>query len=282
MDRSFLFVPGTRPDMMSKATASDADAVIMDLEDSVPPDLKARARQHVARHDAVRRCWVRVNAPYTDECERDLDAVGGTAHGIRIPKVESPADVAWVRERAPGIPLMCAVETARGVLAAVEVAQVEGVARLALGGVDLRRDIRSDGEATSTIYARSHLVMASRAAGLDPPVDSVFGHLDDQTGLQAEAEFAKSLGFFGKSAIHPGQLPVIHSVFTPTAEDLEWAEQVAKAFEESGGAATKLPTGEFVDRPVADRAYDMLRRGWEAADARRAGLQSGLRRTGRA
>ncbi|HWM74901.1 MAG TPA: CoA ester lyase [Nocardioides sp.] len=268
MDRSFLFVPGTRPDMMSKAIASDADAVIMDLEDSVPPDLKARAREHVARHAAVRRCWVRVNAPYTDECERDLAAVGGTARGIRIPKVESSADVAWVRDRAPGKPLICAVETARGVLAAVDVAQAEGVTRLALGGVDLRRDIRSDGAATSTIYARSHLVMASRAAGLDPPIDSVFGHLDDQAGLQAEAEFAKSLGFFGKSAIHPAQLPVIHSVFTPTAEDLEWADQVLSAFEESGGAATKLATGEFVDRPVVDRANDLLRRGRGADSSR--------------
>ena len=196
------------------------------------------------------RCWVRVNAPYTEDCERDLEAVGGRACGIRIPKVESQADVAWVRERAPGKPLICAVETARGVLAAVDVAQAEGVVRLALGGVDLRHDIRSDGGDLSTIYARSHLVMASRAADLDPPVDSVFGQLDDQAGLEGEAQFAKSLGFFGKSAIHPSQLPIIHSVFTPTAEDLRvWGRAgargvrgVGRCRHEAGHRRVRRPT----------------------------------------
>jgi citrate lyase subunit beta/citryl-CoA lyase len=100
--------------------------------------------------------------------------------------------------------------------------------------------------------------VASRAAGLDPPIDSVYTRLDDEKGLRAQAEFARSLGFFGKSAIHPRQLPILHDVFTPSAEELEWARTVLDGFDAAGGEAVKLPDGEFVDLPVADRARHLL------------------------
>ncbi len=100
--------------------------------------------------------------------------------------------------------------------------------------------------------------MASRAAGLAPPIDSVYARLDDEKGLRAQAEFARSLGFFGKSAIHPRQLPILHDVFTPSAEELEWARTVLDAFDAAGGEAVKLADGEFVDLPVADRARQLL------------------------
>ena len=100
--------------------------------------------------------------------------------------------------------------------------------------------------------------MVSRAAGLDPPIDSVYAHLDDEAGLRSQAEFAHSLGFFGKSAIHPRQLPVLHDVFTPSAGELEWAQTVLDAFDAAAGEAVKLPDGEFVDLPVADRARRLL------------------------
>jgi citrate lyase subunit beta/citryl-CoA lyase len=181
------------------------------------------------------------------------------AFGIRIPKVESAADVAWVTARAPGKPIICAIESARGVLAAQEIAAAPGVCFLAMGGVDLQRDLNTTGGNLQTLYARSHLVLASRAAGIEPPIDSVYPLLDDPAGLREQAEFARSLGFFGKSAIHPRQIDILHQVFTPTDTEIAWAEKVAAAFDAAGGEAFQLPSGEFVDLPVADRARRLLR-----------------------
>ena len=195
----------------------------------------------------------------TDLATADLKAIDGLAAGIRIPKVESAGDVHWVRERAADTPLICAIETARGILAAQEIATVPGVRHLSLGGVDLRRDLGTSGEGhLQTLYARSHLVVASRAAGIDPPIDSVYAKLHDDEGLRAETEFARSLGFFGKSAIHPKQLPTLHAVFTPSADDLTWAQTVLDVFDRAGGEAIRLPDGEFVDLPVADRARRLI------------------------
>jgi citrate lyase subunit beta/citryl-CoA lyase len=203
---------------------------------------------------------VRVNAARTDLCAADLDAVAADAFGIRIPKAESPEDVAWVAERAPGKPIICAIESARGLLAAAEIAAAPGVAHLAMGGVDLQQDLATDGSNLATLYARSHLVVCSRAARIGPPIDSVFPRLADDDELRAQAEFARSLGFFGKSAIHPRQLPVLHAVFTPTERELAWAREVVAAFAAAGGAALRLPDGEFVDLPVAQRAERLLAR----------------------
>jgi citrate lyase subunit beta / citryl-CoA lyase len=144
------------------------------------------------------------------------------------------------------------------VLAAAEIATVDGVRHLSLGGVDLRRDLGADDGDLQTLYVRSHLVVASRAAGLQPPIDSVYTRLDDDAGLRMQATFARSLGFFGKSAIHPRQLPALHKAFTPTDDERAWAREVIEAFERAGGEAVQLPGGEFVDVPVAERARRLL------------------------
>jgi citrate lyase subunit beta / citryl-CoA lyase len=259
MNRSYLFAPGHNAKLREKVFTAGADAVMLDLEDAVPPHHKATARSMVAACLAVRIAWVRVNTARTDDCAADLDAVAENALGIRIPKVESPEDVAWVAERAPGKPLICAIETARGVLAAAEVATAPGVQHLAIGGVDLRRDVGTGGGTLPTLYARSHLVVVSRAACLQPPIDSVYPDLQNDAGLRQEAEFARSLGFFGKSAIHPRQLPTIHEVFSPSEDEIRWASAVISAFEAAGGEAVQLASGEFVDLPVAHRARDLLR-----------------------
>jgi citrate lyase subunit beta/citryl-CoA lyase len=235
-----------------------ADAVMLDLEDAVPPHAKDQARAMVADVLAERSAWVRINAVGTALAAADLDAIAGFAAGIRIPKVESDADARWVRDRSPDTPLICAIESARGILAAQEIASVPGIRHLSLGGVDLRRDLGAGEGNLQTLYARSHLVDDSRAAGLEPPIDSVYARLNDEAGLRAEAEFARSLGFFGKSAIHPGQLPILHDVFTPSAGEREWAQTVLDAFDRTGGEAVKLPDGEFVDLPVAIRAQRVL------------------------
>ena len=258
MHRSYLFAPGHNEKLLGRVFDAGADAVMLDLEDAVPPHAKHQARAMVAEVLADRSAWVRINAVGTELAAADLEAVAGLAAGIRIPKVESAEDVQWVRDRAPDTPLICAIETARGLIAAHEIAQVDGVRHLSLGGVDLRRDLGATDGNLQTLYARSHLVVVSRAAGLDPPIDSVYASLDDEAGLRAQTEFARSLGFSGKSAIHPRQLPILHDVFTPSIEELQWAQTVLDAFDAAGGEAVKLADGEFVDLPVADRARRLL------------------------
>jgi len=258
MDRSYLFAPGHNAKLLGRVFEAGADAVMLDLEDAVPPEAKDTARAMVAEALVDRPAWVRVNAARTELCQADLAAVGGRAFGIRIPKAESADDVRWVAERAPGKPIICAIESARGVLAAAEIAAAPGVRHLAMGGVDLQNDLNAGNGNLQTLYVRSHLVVVSRAAGLEPPIDSVWPRLDDEAGLREQAEFAHSLGFFGKSAIHPRQLPVLHEVFTPSERELGWAREVVAAFEAAGGAALRLPGGEFVDLPVARRARRLL------------------------
>jgi citrate lyase subunit beta / citryl-CoA lyase len=258
MDRSYLFAPGHNAKLLHRVFEAGADAVMLDLEDAVPPDAKDTARAMVAEALVDRPAWVRVNAAGTELCQADLAAVGTRAFGIRIPKVESADDVRWVAGRAPGKPIICAIESARGILAATEIAAVPGVRHLAMGGVDLQQDLNAGNGNLQTLYVRSHLVVVSRAAGLEPPIDSVWPRLDDEAGLREQATFARSLGFFGKSAIHPRQLPVLHEVFTPSERELDWAREVVAAFEAAGGAALRLPGGEFVDLPVARRARRLL------------------------
>jgi citrate lyase subunit beta/citryl-CoA lyase len=258
MNRSYLFAPGHDPKLLAKVFDAGADAVMLDLEDAVPAHAKHLARTMVADALAEREGWVRINAVGSATCEADLDAVAGLAAGIRIPKVESAEDARWVADRAPGTPLICAIESARGVLAAAEIATVDGVRHLSIGGVDLRRDLNTGDGDLQTLYVRSHLVVVSRAAGLEPPIDSVYPRLDDDAGLREQARFARSLGFFGKSAIHPRQLHELHAAFTPTDGERAWALEVVDSFERAGGEAVRLPSGEFVDLPVAQRARRVL------------------------
>lgn len=256
--RSWLFAPGHDEKLLRKVFGAGADAVLLDLEDGVPPPLKDRAREMVAAVVQSNPCWVRVNKARTDECGRDLAALAGSVLGLRIPKAESMADVAWVAQRAPGTPLDCTVESARGVLAAFEIASAPGCTLISYGGLDLAADLGIRVGDQETLFARSYLVLAARAAGKPPPSDGVYPLIHDDAGLRAEAEAAKRLGFYGKSAIHPNQIPIIHEVFAPTSEELEWARQVLGAVEAAGGSATKTTSGEFVDKPVAERARQIL------------------------
>jgi citrate lyase subunit beta / citryl-CoA lyase len=259
VNRSYLFAPGHNAKLLGKVFDVGADAVILDLEDAVPPEHKAAARHLVARALLSRPAWVRINAAGTPLAEADLHAIATPAYGIRIPKVESVQDVRWVADRAPGKPLICAIESAKGVANAIAIAAAPGVRYLALGGIDLQKDLGVASGDAPLQYARSHLVVAARAAGLEPPIDSVYPFLQDGEGLRRQACHSRSLGFFGKSAIHPSQLPIIHAAFSPRADELQWAREVTEAFDDANGSALRLPSGEFVDLPVAERARKILR-----------------------
>jgi citrate lyase subunit beta/citryl-CoA lyase len=260
MHRSYLFAPGHNAKLLDRVFTAGADTVMLDLEDAVPPEAKAAARQMVAAALQERAGWVRINALRGELAAADLDVLAPLAAGLRLPKVESAEDVQWVVDRcgpdAP--PLICAIESARGLLAAQEIAAVEGVRHLSIGGVDLRRELNTGDGELPMLHARSHLVVVSSAADLAPPIDSVYAHVTDEAGLRAQCELSRSLGFFGKSAIHPRQLPVLHDVFTPSEGEVAWAREVVAAFTAAHAAATRLPSGEFVDRPVADRARALL------------------------
>jgi citrate lyase subunit beta/citryl-CoA lyase len=196
--------------------------------------------------------------------------------GLRVPKVEEPATVqrvaAWVAEAeaAQGlpvgeIPLICSLETARGVWNALEIAQADPrFFALTFGAVDFVRDLNliPGPEELETLYARSRLVLAARVAGGRAPIDSVYPRLQDDEGLERSTRQGRALGFFGRSAIHPRQVPIIHTVYTPSEAEIAAAREIveaAAAAEAVGTGALRLPNGDFVDVPVVRRAEELLR-----------------------
>jgi citrate lyase subunit beta/citryl-CoA lyase len=259
LTRSWLYAPGHSEKLLARVFEVGADAVVLDLEDGVPEEEKQKARARVAAVVADRQAWVRVNAPGTETAAADLEAVAAHAVGIRIPKVESAADVEWVAERAAGVPLAATIESARGVMAAPAIAAAPGVCQLVVGTADLALDLGVLPDSDALAWTRYQLVLASSAARISGPVDGVYLGPDDEAALRAEAAKSRALGFSGKSAVRPWQVPVINSVFAPTPEEVAWAERVAACFDAAGGGASRLDTGELVDRPVAERAQRILR-----------------------
>jgi citrate lyase beta subunit len=261
--RSLLFVPGDDPAKLVKALASEADAVIADLEDSVAPASKARAREGVAAAfstDSRPRRLVRVNAAETDEFEQDMELIAQlNIDGIVLPKA-TPESVALLPAGAP--PVIALIETGRGLDRSRAVAEYEGVVALALGGEDLRHELRQETrpDELEILFARSALVVSSAAAGVAAPIDVVHTRLDDLDGLERSASLARSLGFRGKFCIHPAQVPIVNRVFAPTAFELDWAHRVVAAYEasEAHGRGVLSLDGEMIDAPVIARARRVL------------------------
>jgi citrate lyase subunit beta / citryl-CoA lyase len=261
--RSYLFVPGNRPDRFEKARQSGADTVILDLEDAVQSTHKDLAREAVAAWlDPTRPVYVRINAAGTPWFEQDLELVGlPGVQGVVLPKAEHPEQVerlaACLVGQAQVLPLL---ETALGVWNARVLAQVPGVERLAFGSVDFQLDTGMSGEQEELLYARSRLVLASRVAAILPPVDGVTMVLEDPTRLREEVAHARRLGFGGKLCIHPRQVELINRGFAPTEAERAWARRVLEAAEVTGAGALQLD-GELIDRPVIERARSILAQG---------------------
>ncbi|OKI96933.1 citrate lyase subunit beta [Streptomyces sp. CB01249] len=256
---TLLYVPGDRPDVVRKAAASGADVVIVDLEDAVAPDRKEYARAATVEllsdppSGAAPPVHVRVND------EADVLALAGLPGlgGLRLPKITHAASVHHIAARAPGVALCPLLESALGIEHAYSVAAAHPqVQAIALGEADLRADlgVRED---AGLDWSRSRVVVAARAAGLAPPTQSVFADVRDLDGLWTSCAHGRALGFLGRAAIHPRQLPVIERAFRPTPQEVEAAWQIVEAARDQAGAQA-LPDGRFVDAAVVAQARRTL------------------------
>jgi len=283
--RSRLYAPGNNPRLLAGIDIHGADCVLLDLEDSVPPEEKAAARILVKHLLAAvpfpEEVWVRIN-PLESGGRDDLEEVlRGRPHGICLPKAESAPDVERLAEVLSGIEtelgmpvgatwIMPIVETARGVLHCEDVATAsDRIVAVAFGAEDYTRDVGARRTQESLLFARSMIVAAAKTAGVQAS-DTVFADLGDEAGLAAEAALARDLGFDGKGAINPRQLEVIHAAFSPTDEELSYAQRVVDAAEaaEAAGSGAVALDGRMVDKPVLERARRLIAYGERLAGGR--------------
>ena len=261
MIRSYLFVPGERPERFQKAWDAGADAVIIDLEDGVTPANKVQARKFVIEWlSANQPVYVRLNGPESEWFADDLTALANRSglRGVVLPKAESVDQVNRVAAFFPkGVDVLPMVETAKGVSKAAELAHTPGVERLGFGALDLQADVGIEGDGEELLYARSRVVMASRVAGILSPVDSVTTALDDIELLKDNVQRARRLGFGAKFCIHPKQIPTVHEGFAPTSVEIAWAKEILAAVAAADKGAIRH-RGQMVERPIVDRARRIL------------------------
>lgn len=276
--RSFLFVPANRSRMIENAFRSSAEAVVLDLEDAVPPDQKAAARQVIAAIVPAapkdrEQLFVRVNAAGTAECDEDLRmAASVPLAGVVVPKVERPEDLRCVGETldrleaargARRLAVIALLETPLGILRAADLAGAAParVTALALGAEDYRAAMGVDlAEAGGLVdFARAMVATAAAAAGL-PAIDTPEPDVRDLERLRRETQRARGFGFRAKFAVHPAQLPVIHDVLMPTSAQREWAERVVRAYEQAAaeGRGSVELDGRMIDAATARRARTLL------------------------
>lgn len=268
--RSFLFVPANRPERYAKALACGADAVIVDLEDAIAPDDKpAACAQLEAGFAGIpmadrARLLVRINASGTAWHGADLALVRKLAHlglaGVVLPKAESPDQLAHL---AASVGQVCAllpmIESAAGLEAINQIARSPQVARLLFGNLDFQADLGMvcGPDEAELQPVRMALVMASRRAGLAPPVDGVTAATGDLKQVQKDAERSRRSGFGARLCIHPAQVAVVNAALAPTATELDWAQRVLQASNDTQSAVFTLD-GRMVDAPVLLLARRML------------------------
>jgi citrate lyase subunit beta/citryl-CoA lyase len=260
-----LYVPGDRPDRFAKAASSGADVVVVDLEDAVDPGHKAAARANLLAwlpDAAPGSVDVRVNAVGTPWGRDDLAALPGVPalRAVRVPKVVSEVDVAAAADLVDRLPLHCLIETALGVENAYRIAAAPRVGAIALGEADLSSELGTSGE-DALGWVRARIVVAARAAGLEPPMMSVYPDLLDLAGLAESCRRGGRAGFLGRMAVHPRQLPVIEEAFRPDTAAVAAAQAVLAALDrgvEDGSGVAVTPDGRMVDRAMAGQARRTL------------------------
>ena len=263
LPRSYLFVPGNRPERFQKAAQSGADAIILDLEDAVPLTEKESAREHLRSWLANGgRGYVRVNAAGTawhDDDVRALSRLSGLT-GIVLPKADHPDVLNRIADNlhdcAVLVPL---IESATGFGLLHQICAAPKVERVMFGTLDFQVDMQMRGTGIELLYFRSQLTLASRLHGIGSPVDGVTTTIDDVESIHRETTAARNLGFGGKLCIHPKQIAPVHEAFSYTTKELEWATRVMSAVAASGGAATTVD-GKMVDAPVIQSAQHIIER----------------------
>ncbi|EFL19670.1 CoA ester lyase [Streptomyces sp. C] len=262
--RTWLYVPGDRPERFGKALACGADAVVIDLEDAVAPLRKAAAREAVVGfldRGHRRPVYVRVNPPGRGG-EEDLTALRGTrVSGVRIPKCERPAQVAEAARLLPGVPLVPLLETALGIEHAHALATGHAmVSGLAFGEADLAAELGT-GHRDVLDAAAHRVLLAAAAARLPRPPLSVFPAVRDLDGLAVDCVRGRERGFFGRSVVHPAQVAVVNSVFTPRAGEVDAARRLVESVERAGASGTGAwldENGGLVDAAALRRARAVL------------------------
>lgn len=277
---TFLFVPGDRPERFARALASgEGDAggeggtggVIIDLEDAVAPEHKTAARALIAQHlaalpsEAATRLLVRINGSHTPWHAQDCELVSalsarGLIAGVVLPKAERAADLALLaRLTGPGAVLLPLVESLAGLDALDTLSAAPQVLRLVFGHLDFQADLglACGPDESELVPVRLQLVLASRRAGLAPPVDGVTADWHDTARLTAEATRARRGGFGAKLCIHPAQVASVQAAFRPSAEELQWAQRVCDASQAAGGGVVNVD-GRMVDAPLVKLAQRVL------------------------
>jgi citrate lyase subunit beta/citryl-CoA lyase len=290
--RSMLFTPGNRLDMLEKAVNSGTDAVIVDLEDSVSLDNKPEARANLSNlPPSPVPYYVRTNAVETGLLWDDVIAAGqAPVVGVIIPKAEDPTVLSRIDgaltalEKTSGKPegsitVIPLIESGLGVRLTYEMAKASDRVQCVMFGGGEQGDLVADlgvewtPEGTGLMQARSQTLLSARAAEVPYPMEAVFMDFRNPDGLRVECELARRLGYVGKVAIHPGQIPIINDVFTPSAEVVEYQKKVLAAFEEAEaqGSASIAVDGKMVDYAVARVARAIIARADAAARANREG-----------
>jgi len=272
-----LYVPGDRPDRFEKAARSGADQVVIDLEDAVAPDGKAQARINSAEYlgspnRVMTAVVLRINGVDTEHFEADMILLHQlAAHGhlpaeVRLPKVESADEVA-ILAAIPGLAVAALIESALGLEAATDIASARGVVSIGLGEADLRSELMLESE-DSLAYARSRVVVAAAAAGLRSPAMAAYPNLEDVQGLASSCQLGRTLGCYGRSAVHPHQIPVIRDAFRPTIDEVTAAREILRSLDaglEAGRGVVRNASGAMVDAAMRRRAEILLARAVEFA-----------------
>jgi citrate lyase subunit beta/citryl-CoA lyase len=250
--RTYLYVPGHRPERFSKAFASGADAVILDLEDAVPIGAKDDARTAVA--DALGgadRAWVRINAGERGLADLAAIATAPGLSGVIVPKA-SVDNIGRMRAEAPGIALCALVESAGAIASVAAIAAADGVQRLAIGEVDLTADLRLGADPLPEVLwaLRTQVVVAAAASGRPPPIGPVPLEIHDSDGLRRSTRDLRRAGFWSRQIIHPTQVEVVHAVLTPTTEERDRAAELLALADAADGGVFVDANGRMVDEAV--------------------------------
>jgi len=268
--RSFIFTPGLRADMFPKALASGADIVCVELEDGIAPKDKAEARQKALAlfeapqaDDGVERI-VRINSMRERFGIEDVNAVLASKTpppALMMPKVRTPDEVVMLdqllTEAGHATRLHVIIETNEGLEAAFEIARCsDRIDAMFFGGVDMAAELRCQNSFDAMIYARSRVVHAAAAAGLDV-IDVPFLNLDDPEGMRIEAEKARDLGFAGKGSVHPKQIADLNEVFTPPADKIARARRIIAEFEAADTGLVVID-GKLIEKPVLRDMYRIV------------------------